>query len=201
MATKPTRATGYDRGQLDRVRATCLYVATKLGDLVNDTVIVGGLVPSLLVDQRLVQSVEDRHAGTMDLDIGLALGILDGKRYQALTERLRQAGFTLDENIRGQPTRQRWTIEGEGRVTVNFLIAPSLLDDKPGNLRSIEQEFAAIIAPGLHLAFVDRERISLHGKTIFGEVAAREVWVAGPGAFVILEGTRLQKPRREQGRL
>jgi hypothetical protein len=70
MVTKPARATGYDRGQLDRVRATCLYVATKLGDLVDEIVIVGGLVPSLLVDQRGLQSVEERHAGTMDLDVG-----------------------------------------------------------------------------------------------------------------------------------
>jgi hypothetical protein len=187
MPSKPNRATGYDRRQVDHVRATCLYVATKLGDLADETVIVGGLVPSLLVDQRLVQAVEDRHAGTMDLDIGLSLAILEGHRYQALTERLRQAGFTQDENDQGQPTRQRWTIEGEARVTVDFLIAPSLPDDKPGRLRNIEQDFAAIIAPGLHLAFADRERVRLDGRTIFGEVAARDVWVAGPGAFVILK--------------
>jgi hypothetical protein len=107
MASKPNRATGYERHQVDHVRATCLYVATKLGDLVDETVIVGGLVPSLLVDQRLVQTVEARHVGTMDLDVGLALAILDDQRYQALTERLRQAGFTQDENEQGQPTRQR----------------------------------------------------------------------------------------------
>ncbi len=187
MPSKPNRATGYDRHQVDHVRATCLYVATKLGDLVDETVIVGGLVPSLLVDQRLVQTVEARHVGTLDLDVGLALAILDDQRYQALTERLRQAGFTQDQNDQGQPTRPRWKIEGQARVTVDFLIAPSLPDDKPGRLRNIEQDFAAIIAPGLHLAFADRERVRLDGKTIFGEVAARDVWVAGPGAFVVLK--------------
>src|SRR5687767_14414949 len=98
MPPKPTRASGYDRNHAHHVRATCLYVATKLGDLIDETVIVGGLVPSLLIDQRLVQSADDQHVGTMDLDVGLALAILDNQRYQALTQRLRQAGFTPDEN-------------------------------------------------------------------------------------------------------
>ncbi len=104
-----------------------------------------------------------------------------------LTERLRQAGFTQDENEDGKPTRQRWRIDGPPKVTVDFLIPPSLATDRPGTLRNIEADFAAIIAPGLRLAFVDRERVRLDGRTIMGEVAVREVWVAGPGAYVVLK--------------
>lgn len=103
--------------------------------------------------------------------MGLALAILDDQRYQALTERLRQAGFSQDENEDGKPTRQRWQIDGPPKVTVDFLIPPSLAADRPGTLRNIESDFAAIIAPGLQLAFVDRERVRLDGKTIVGEVA------------------------------
>ena len=187
MATKPNRASGYAAGQVEHVRATCLYVATKLGDLADKTVIVGGLVPSLLIDQSAVNGAEGRHVGTIDLDVGLALAILDDHRYQALTERLRQAGFTQDENEDGKPTRQRWKIDGPPKMTVDFLIPPSLPTDRPGTLRNIEADFAAIIAPGLRLAFVDRERVRLDGRTIMGEVAVREVWVAGPGAYVVLK--------------
>lgn len=193
MAQKPRRAAEYDSRHVDHVRATCLYVATKLGELIDETVIVGGLVPSLLVDQRRVPSVEERHVGTMDLDVGLALAILDDQRYQELAERLRQAGFVQDRNEQGQSTRQRWKIEGEGNVTVDFLIPPSLPDDKPGRLRNIEGDFAAIIAPGLHLAFHDRQRVRLDGRTIFGEAAVRDVWVAGPAAFVVLKALAFRK--------
>jgi hypothetical protein len=49
-------------------------VATKLGDLADETVIVGGLVPSLLVDQTKARTSEDRHIGTLDLD-GPSAGI------------------------------------------------------------------------------------------------------------------------------
>lgn len=99
MPDKPTTAAGYKSEQVDLVRATCLYVATKLGDLMNELVVIGGLVPSLL----------------------------------------------------------------------------------------IEPDFAAVIAPGLHLAFQDRERVPLEGKTIMGEQAKRDVWVSGPGAYVVLK--------------
>ena len=79
MADKPKRASEYKSEQVELVRATCLYVATKQGDLMND------------------------------------------------------------------------------------------------------------IAPGLSLAFRDRRRVRVEGRTIFGEQGTREVWVCGPGAFVVLK--------------
>ena len=52
MIGKPETRDEYSGGSLALVRSTCLYVATKLGDMLDDIVIVGGLVPSLLVDQN-----------------------------------------------------------------------------------------------------------------------------------------------------
>jgi hypothetical protein len=57
-----------------------------------------------------------------------------------------------DQSDEGRPTRQRWRA-GAGSVTVDFLIPPSLPGDQGGRLRDIEGDFAAIIAPGLKLAF------------------------------------------------
>ncbi len=187
MPDKPSFADGYRSEQVHLVRATCLYVATKLGDLMDDLVVVGGLVPSLLIDPSgLVRGI-DPHVGTMDLDVGLAVALLDQGRYRTITERLRRAGFSQDVNAEGNPTRQRWTIEGIGRVTVDFLIPPTQPGDVGGALRNIEADFAAVIAPGLHLAFRDRRRLPLSGRTIMGEDAARDVWVCGPGAYVVLK--------------
>ena len=189
MPGKPETAAGYSSEQFKRVRATCLYVATKLGDLLDEVVIVGGLVPSLLVPQTRLPKGAERHVGTMDLDVGLALAILDHERYKTLTERLRKAGFTQDENDEGRPTRQRWKIEGEGeaKVTVDFLIPPAQKSDRGGTLRSIEKDFAALITEGLPLAFRDREKVRLTGRTILWERASRDVWVCGPGGFVVLK--------------
>jgi len=179
----------YSRAQLDRVRATCLYVATKLGDLLDEVVVVGGLVPSLIIDQRKLPAGADRHLGTFDLDLGLALALLDQERYRTLSERLREAGFSTDVNEQGARTRQRWRIQTPRRikVTVDFLILSSRKDDRAGSLRTLERDFAAFIIPGLRRAFLDRQSVHLSGRTIFRERAARNVWVCGAGAFVALK--------------
>src|SRR6266545_3694337 len=187
MPEKPKRASEYKSEQVELVRATCLYVATKLGDMMDDLVIVGGLVPSLIVDQATLPEDIEAHVGTMDLDVGLQLALLDEGRYRKLTERLRDAGFMMDTNDAGNPTRQRWAITGSGTVTVDFLIPPSREGDRGGKLRDIEPDFAAIIAPGLRCAFRDRQRVTLEGRTLFGEKATREVWVCGAGAYVVLK--------------
>jgi len=196
MPEKPSFASEYSREQAALVRQTCLYVATKLGDLLDELVVVGGLVPSFLIPEESLPRGEDAHVGTMDLDLGLSLALLNAERYEELTARLRRAGFAPDVNEAGNPTFQRWKIEPAGRfkVTVDFVIPPSLDEDRGGKIRNIEKDFAAVITPGLHLAFQDRLRFPLVGSTILGEKASREIWVCGPGAFIILKalafGTR-----------
>ena len=187
MPDKPTTAAGYTPGYVDLVRATCLYIATKLGNLTDDLVVVGGLVPSLIVDQERLAAGIEAHVGTMDLDIGLAIALFDQGRYRELAETLRRSGFAQDENERGNATRHRWKIEGTEKVTLDFLIAPTRPDDRGGMLRDIEPDFAAVIAPGLHLAFVDRQKITLAGRTILGEHAERDIWVCGPAAYIVLK--------------
>ena len=185
---KPTTAEGYDLQTTRHAIATCLYVATRLGDLMDDMVVVGGLVPSLLISQDEVPPLREPHVGTMDLDLGLNVELLTTGLYQTLTDRLRSGGFALDTNERGNPTRQRWRPNPEYLgVGVDFLIQPSSSDDLGGRLRNIQPDFAAVIAPGLHLAFTDSLAVPLSGTTIAGERATRNVRVCGPGAFAVLK--------------
>ena len=104
-----------------------------------------------------------------------------------MTERLRAAGFGPDENEHGRETRQRWKIDGPPKVTIDFLIPPTEESDKGGQLRNIESDFAAIIAPGLRVAFKDKIEVVLEGRTIRREYARRTVAVCGPGAFVVMK--------------
>jgi hypothetical protein len=105
MPEKPTTAAGYPPDQVVRVKATCLYLATKLGDLMPELVVVGGLVPSLLVEQENLPKNVTPHVGTMDLDLGLAFALVGEQRYQEVAERLRKAKFSPDKNEEGKPTR------------------------------------------------------------------------------------------------
>jgi hypothetical protein len=159
-------------------------------------VIVGGLVPSLLIPQegREAQELTSRHVGTLDLDCGLHIALLDTDRYEALVERLKGAGFTEDPNERGNPARFRWKIDaGNTKVEVDFLIPPSQAEDKGGKLRQITPEFAAVITPGLELAFQDWLQVTIDGVTIKGERATRSLRVCGPGAFVVLKALAVKR--------
>lgn len=47
MQDKPRYADDYGAEDLDLVRSALLTVATRIGDLIDETVIIGGLVPPL----------------------------------------------------------------------------------------------------------------------------------------------------------
>ena len=185
--SKPATRDGYDRDQLDRVRRTCLHIATKMGDLLDEIIVVGGLVPYLLVDQTNLPLGLQPHAGTMDLDMGLALGLLKEQRYRELSARLRGAGLAPDVNDNGNPSLQRWTTGSPQPVTVDFLIPPSSELDRGNRIRHLETDLAAIVTRGLELAFADRWWIELAGPIPSGAKATRNVPVCGPGAFTVLK--------------
>ena len=187
MPSKPLSSDGYSGSQLGRVRQTCLHMATKLGDLLDEIVVVGGLVPYLLVDQENLPSDLASHAGTMDLDMGLALAILNQERYRELGVRLRDAEMQPDVNDQGNRKFQSWTTSGAHPVGVDFLIPPTDQTGEGGTLLHIESDLAAIVTPGLELAFEDRCRIALSGTTPSGAWATRDIPVCGPGAFTVLK--------------
>lgn len=187
MIPKPSSSDGYGGGQLGRVRQTCIHMATKLGDLLDEIVVVGGLVPYFLVDQENLPSDLEPHAGTMDLDMGLALAILNQERYRELGDRLRDAEMQPDVNDRGNRKFQSWTTGGAHPVAVDLLIPPTDQTGEGGTLLHIESDLAAIVTPGLELAFEDRCRKELSGTTSSGAWATRDIPVCGPGAFTVLK--------------
>lgn len=187
MTSKPSTGDGYDRTQSALVRATCLYIATKLGDLLDEIVVVGGLAPYLLVDQDDLPAGSDSHVGTMDLDMGLALAIMNEERYRDLGARLRDAGFKAAVNDEGNVRLQTWTAPAPLPVRVDFLIPPADDAAEGGTVVHIESDLAAIVTPGLDLAFKDRRLKELSGRIPSGAWASRSIPVCGPGAFTVLK--------------
>lgn len=50
MNDKPQHRSGYTAEETKLVRSACLTVAVTLGAYLDDVVVVGGIVPSLLID-------------------------------------------------------------------------------------------------------------------------------------------------------
>jgi hypothetical protein len=187
MKPKPPFENGYSPELLDLVQSVLLYVCTKIGDFALDYIVAGGLVPILIIPQDPPPEGAEKHVGTRDLDLGLSLAIFEGSRYQAIAERLRSAGFAPDISEAGNPTFQRWRLGEAIEATVDFLIPQTSTDEFGGQIKHLEDDFGAVITPGLELAFQDRISVTLSGRTPFGEMAKRDVWVCGPGAYTILK--------------
>jgi len=73
MDRVPRHASDYFPEKVEVLKSTCLYIATVLGDLMDELVIVGGLVPSLIIDQSNLPATTIAHVGTMDIDMGLSI--------------------------------------------------------------------------------------------------------------------------------
>ena len=82
---------------------------------------------------------------------------------------------------------QTWTVRTPHPVTVDFLIPPIEEKDKGGELRHFESDLAAIVTPGLELAFKDRRWKELSGRIPSGAWVTRGIPVCGPGAFTVLK--------------
>lgn len=170
------------------IRTACLTVAGVLGDCMEDITVIGGLVPSLIVDQARLPEGAYPHPGTLDLDLALQLAVLEAEGYKTISERLRGAGFEPDRNSAGNATVQRWVVptETSARVTVDFLIPP-VENAKSRGIFNLERDFGAVIAQGLDLAFRDRMIYRVDGLNARGDRVTRDVWVCGPGALVVLK--------------
>lgn len=186
--SKPRHRSGYSGEETELVKSACLTVAVTLGALMDELCIVGGLVPNLLIDQQIGPDPDtgDMHPGTNDLDIGLAVGLLNDEQYAEISHRLRQEGFAPDRNENGNPTPQRWKLAGFS-VTVDFLLPPIPGATRGGRVHKLEGDFGALIAPGLELAFDERHEIKLNGHTLNGEAVRRTIPVCGPATFVVLK--------------
>jgi hypothetical protein len=188
IPNKPRHRSGYSREETEQVEAACLTVAVTLGALMDRLCIVGGLVPSLLIDRELGPDPETGagHPGTNDLDVGLAIALLDDDQYTEIGERLRREGFGPDRNEQGNPTPQRWKL-GDLDVTIDFLLPPIPGAERGGSIQPLEGDFAALIAPGLELTSDERLEIEVAGHTLKGEKVERTVPVCGPATFAVLK--------------
>ena len=103
----------YSPEDLALVLDACRNVATALGDKVTHAIVIGGLVPSLLIETPATGTT---HVGTVDLDLGLQLGLTedDFRRMPALLD---DAGFERAPN-----RTRRWLTRGSS-IPIDLVVA------------------------------------------------------------------------------
>lgn len=189
MISKPKHETGYNSAETELVASAILTVFSRLGDLSSDLVIVGGIAPRLLIDLNRENASDGQHCGSNDLDLGLALAVLDAERYKEISKGLRDMKFEPSRNADGNLQFQKW-IEPSTGIEIDFLL-PNTTDTEVGKIKKLERDFGALSTRALSLAFEDVEKVELVGQTLLGHRITRTVNVVGPAAFLILKSFAL----------
>jgi hypothetical protein len=178
----------YKSETTETIVRTCIHLASVLGDVKDDIVLIGGMVPFFLVDQSAME-YEHKHCGSMDADIVLSIALLEEDRYDTIVDRLRGSGFEQDDSEKGNPSHQRWRHKKFPNAVVEFLID---VEGRAGSTKHLTSELAAFIAPGAEMAFIDVKQITLKGTTLDGAITSERTKVCGPGAFVLLKALALR---------
>lgn len=161
---KPDQRSGYPAGQVALLRATCIELARVLpAPVANQVTLVGGVVPSL----RVPPVVHDPHPGSLDVDIGVDIGVGDTAALAEVERHLEKAGFGP-----ASETRERWKYPADASkhtITIDLILAGTWL-------------------PEIRFAFQDRDRLAIDGHDFSGRPASVQLWVCGFAAFVLLKG-------------
>jgi hypothetical protein len=124
--------------------------------------------------------------GTMDLDIGLNIGLPNHAHYARLAARLRGSGFAPATGKGAELSPHRWMRKPDG-PSVDFLIAPQQPKAAAGDLVRVDEGLEAVVTPGLRLAFRDRELVRVSRGPRGDRGPSPVIGVCGPGAFVVLK--------------
>lgn len=157
----------------------------------DDVVVVGGFVPSLLIDQESLPDQVEAHVGTLDLDLGLSVALSHEAQTRMVAEKLRNADFEADLRPENG-ARQTWKWKHNTSMTVDVLAPPT---PESSAARKIHDwsDLSAFVTPGLELAFEDRELVTVRGQTLLGRPAEARMNVCGPGAFIVLKAQAMKR--------
>lgn len=176
----------YSPEAVARVKATCLTLAQVLGEeLMRETVIVGGLVPTLLYPDAIPSAETGPHVGTLDVDLVLDLVILEDNRYEDMAKRLLRASFAPDTNLKGNLTRQRW--RSQNGISIDFLMPPVPPDERAAKLQGLTGDLAVQTMRGLDLALTHALTITLGGTDLEARNVSRAIPVCAPHIFIALK--------------
>src|SRR5688500_7170198 len=107
---KPGHHGGYSHEHADLCERTLVTLLRGLGRQRGRGIyLIGGLVPRYILPPAEAEGPEERHVGTTDVDLVLALPVLaDVTAYTRLETRLKRMGFTRGRNEDGQFRHYSW---------------------------------------------------------------------------------------------
>ena len=175
----------------DTLHVALLDLLVCLGELRDDVVLVGGLVPELVI--RLGGT---RYVVTADIDLAVPLRSLTQEQRDRLLTVLNESGFQQDE---GQPYRFVKDVKEASGQPVRPVIVDILTGEASGVSSETRTqhvvELCAMPAPGCDLAFEYWQEMHVSVALPDGSTRSRTIKVAGPEAWLPMKGMVLHTQR------
>ena len=184
----------YTEPEIQACFSVLLEIMTVLGEFRDNIVIVGGNVPSLLFP-----NAEERHSGTLDIDLALDSDRISDETYKTIAKTLRTRGYYQREAE--QPCIFHRDIEGQNgrKITVEIdLLAPEYGGTGKSHRHQKIQDALARKTRGCDLVFESAVQVNLVGTLPNGAKNEVTVRVASIGPFLVMKGMAVWERMKEK---
>lgn len=187
-------ARDYSSDTVEAARSVLIEVAHALGEYRKHAVLVGGWVPSVLIERPIVP-----HVGSVDVDLALDVRKIGAPRYKALLQTLTDCGYSPSDKAGFQYVRDVRTRSGRTiRIPLDLLAGEYGGRGKRHQTQRI-QNARARKARGADLAFERPVVVPLAGTLPDGRRDTVQFQVADPISFLVMKGmalsSRTDKPK------
>lgn len=181
----------YESLLVEAARRVLLEIARLLYDYRDGIVIVGGSVPSLILDPSL-----PAHIGSIDVDIALDQNLIQEVGYRSIMQLLSKRGYVQGD----QPFIFYRTLEiGEQEITVEVdFLAGEYGGTSKKHRTQVVQDMHPRKARACDLAFLDPIQISIEGTLPEGGKDKASIQVASIVPFLMMKAQALSSRLKEK---
>ena len=183
----------YGEREVATCRSVLLELIHVLGEFKEHMIIIGGWVPTFLFPRA-----EERHVGSLDIDVALDFAHIPADSYQTILTALLKNGYVQDPRQPFRFYRKMKTLDGsEMTIEVDFMSGEYGGTGKSRRTQRV-QNVRARKARGCDLAFVNSVAVTLEGERPGGGRDKADFQVAGIVAFLIMKGMALFDRSKEK---
>jgi len=145
----------YSPIHLGKLRRVLADIYTAFGDVSKNLYLVGGLVPDLLLKNKLPYLKE--YLGTLDIDLAVKFSVSEKNKYKDLYNVLRSMGFEKQKTEDGADIMNHSFIKYESgyKPIVLDLITDDKFEPAADKLKEIAPDVDAVKFRGVYLVFND----------------------------------------------
>lgn len=182
----------YSKILVDAAQSVLLEVVRVLGEYQREIVVIGGWVPQLLIPEA-----EERHVGSIDVDLAVNHQTVTEVGYQTILDAIRLRGYQQDER---QPFifYRSVVVDGEAIKVQVDLLAGEYGGTGRSHRTQIAQDTRFRKARGADLVFQLPEKIRISGKLPDGGQDAAEIQVASLPTFIVMKAFAMNTRLKEK---